>query len=110
MLVKSLVFCNYSARFVFIDTLQGWCSINTASIASDGLQSHIHTVSGTQDMVIVGQKVSKYEPLHKNTIKLVVENIVTDQLCSNCTADQLLCFRYTDSIIPIVLKFKVSSL
>ena len=28
---------------------------------------------------------------------------------SNCTGDQRLCFRYTDSIIPLLLKFQISS-
>ena len=28
------------------------------------------------------------------------ENKGADQLCSNCNADQRLCFRYTDSTIP----------
>ena len=28
------------------------------------------------------------------------ENKGADQLCSNCTADQRLCFRYTESTIP----------
>ena len=34
-----------------------------------------------------------------------------DQLCSNCTADQRLCFRLTDSTIPLLLipKFQDSS-
>ena len=30
----------------------------------------------------------------------ICENKVADQLSSNCTADQRLCFRYTDSTIP----------
>ena len=30
------------------------------------------------------------------------ENKGADQLCSNCTADQHLCFRYTDSTIPLL--------
>ena len=30
------------------------------------------------------------------------ENKGADQLCSNCTADQRLCFRYTDSAIPLL--------
>ena len=30
----------------------------------------------------------------------IYENKGADQLCSNCTADQPLCFRYTDSTIP----------
>ena len=35
-----------------------------------------------------------------------------DQLCSNCTADQRLCFHYTDSTIPVFFpnpKFQASS-
>ena len=27
-----------------------------------------------------------------------------DQMCSNCTADQHLCFSYMDSTIPLLLK------
>ena len=34
---------------------------------------------------------------------------VTDQLCSNCTADQCLCFRNMDSTIPLLL-IKISSI
>ena len=36
----------------------------------------------------------------------------SDLLCSNCTADQGLCFRYTDNTIPLYLnpKFQASSL
>ena len=32
-----------------------------------------------------------------------------DQLCSNCEADQRLCFHYTDSTIPLLPKSKISS-
>ena len=38
------------------------------------------------------------------------ENKGADQLCSNCEADQLLCFRYTDSTIPLLPKFEISSI
>ena len=34
------------------------------------------------------------------------ENKGADQLRSNCEADQRLCFRYTDSAIPALLKGK----
>ena len=34
------------------------------------------------------------------------ENKGADQLCSNCTADQHLCFRYMDSKILLLLKFQ----
>ena len=38
------------------------------------------------------------------------ENKGADQLRSNCEADQHLCFRYTDSTIPLLSKSKTSSL
>ena len=37
------------------------------------------------------------------------ENKGTDQLRSNCEADRRLCFRYTDSSIPLLSKSKISS-
>ena len=39
------------------------------------------------------------------------ENKDADQLCSNsnCTADRRLCFRYSDSTIPLLLKSKIPS-
>ena len=37
------------------------------------------------------------------------ENKGADQLCSNCTADQPLCFRYKDSTITILSKSDISS-
>ena len=39
----------------------------------------------------------------------ICENKDADQLRSNCEADQRLCFRHTDSTIPLLLIFKVSS-
>ena len=38
------------------------------------------------------------------------ENKGADQLRSYCEADQRLCFRYTDSTIPLLSKSKISSL
>ena len=37
------------------------------------------------------------------------ENKDADQLRGNREADQRLCFRYSDSIIPLLLKSKISS-
>ena len=37
------------------------------------------------------------------------ENKGTDQLRSHCEADQRLCFRYTDSTIPLLLRSEISS-
>ena len=39
----------------------------------------------------------------------ICENKDADRLSSNCTADQHLCFRYTDSTIPLLLKSEISS-
>ena len=36
------------------------------------------------------------------------ENKGADQLRSNCIADQRLCFRYTDSTIPLLLKSEIA--
>ena len=38
------------------------------------------------------------------------ENKGADQLRSNCEADQRLCFRYSDSIIPLLLIANISSI
>ena len=37
------------------------------------------------------------------------ENKGADQLRSNCEADQRLCFHYTDSTVPLLLKSEISS-
>ena len=37
------------------------------------------------------------------------ENKGADQLRSNCEADQRLCFRHSDSTIPLLLKSEISS-
>ena len=40
----------------------------------------------------------------------IYENKDADQLRGNCEADQRLCFRYTDSTIPLLPKSEISSL
>ena len=37
------------------------------------------------------------------------ENKGADQLRRNCEADQRLCFRYSDSTVPLLLKSEISS-
>ena len=49
--------------------------------------------------------VELYEPRYEN----LCENKGTDQLRSNCEADQCLYFRYTDSTTPLLLKSEISS-
>ena len=45
----------------------------------------------------------------KNLIFAYHENKGADQLPSNCTANQLLCFGYIDSVIPLLSKSEISS-
>ena len=53
----------------------------------------------------------KYKPSHKKTGFLhLCENKDADQLHRNREADQRLCFRYSDSTIPLLPKSKISSL
>ena len=40
----------------------------------------------------------------------ICENKDADQLRGNREADQRLCFRYTDSTIPLLLKYEISSI
>ena len=40
----------------------------------------------------------------------ICENKAADKLCGNCKADQHLCFRYIDSMIPLLSKSEISSL
>ena len=56
--------------------------------------------------------VTKYLSLRMKKPSICVrETKDADQLCSNCTADQRLCFRYSDrlSTIPLLLKSEISS-
>ena len=52
---------------------------------------------------------SVYEPLREKTGFCICENKDADQLRGNREADQRLCFRYTDSTIPLLSKSKISS-
>ena len=52
---------------------------------------------------------TQIEPHREKTGFLPMQNKGTDQLRSNCEADQRLCFGYTDSIISLLLKSEISS-
>ena len=47
-------------------------------------------------------------PMGKPTI-CICENKDADQLRGNSESDQRLCFRYSDSTIPLLLKSEISS-
>ena len=46
----------------------------------------------------------------RKTASCICINKGADQLCSNCAADQHLCFRYTDTTIPLLPESEISSL
>ena len=73
--------------------------INYASELTSGLQwvSKVHHTQYEQ----------RYE---KAGFFCICENKDADQLRINCAADQRLCFRYTDSTIPLLPKSEISSL
>ena len=65
-----------------------------------------------EDREFTGDDTEKVLDLSRRMRKPTIcirENKGTDQLCSNCKADHRLCFRYTDSTIPLLLVFKISS-
>ena len=61
------------------------------------------------DLTHIGLKQQLSRHMGKPTICLG-ENKGADQLRSNCEADQRLCFRYSDSTVPLLLKSEISSL
>ena len=58
-------------------------------------------------MSLVSNKMSR---IVRKPAFCICENKDTDQLRSNCEADQRLCFRYSDSTIPLLPKSEISSL
>ena len=72
------------------------------------LSSNTHLISSAEDRKITST-MPLIEPRHKKTCVLhICENKGTDQLLSNCAADQCFCFCYVDSIIPLLPKSKIS--
>ena len=65
---------------------------------------------------VVRAKVKKSDPVSKvmyKQFKMVSRSVmffILQRFRSNCEADQHLCFRYTDSTIPLLSKCKISSL
>ena len=55
-------------------------------------------------------RMKTYEPHHEKTGILPVRKQRRRSALSNCEADQRLCFRYSDSTIPLLLIAKISSL
>ena len=60
------------------------------------------------NIILIGYLL--FGPRHEKTNDMHMETKGADQLHSNCEADQRLCFRYTDSAIPLLSTSKISSL
>ena len=54
--------------------------------------------------------MAQYKPRHEKTGFCICENKDADQLGGDREADQRLCFRYIASTIPLLPKYKISSL
>ena len=83
---------------VMIDT-------NKLSIARQICLKPLHTTS-IQSHLLQISLTKQYEPNREKTGFCICENKGADQLCSNCTDDQRLCFRYMDSTLPLLLQSK----
>ena len=58
----------------------------------------------------LGKPRGNLSPVMRKPAFCICENKDADQLRGNREADQRLCFRYTDSTIPLVPKYEISSL
>ena len=58
----------------------------------------------------IDNKLPLFKPRCEKTGFCICENKDADQLRGYREADQRLCFRYIDSIIPLLPKYKISSL
>ena len=71
---------------------------NTARLMSDGARNILALFLSFQMSRIM-----------RKLVFCLSENKGTEQLRSNCEADQRLCFRYTDNTILLLLKSEISS-
>ena len=72
-----------------------------------GIWLHVGRYGGP---VVEHQATDKMSRIVRKPDFCLCENKGADQLRSNCEADQRLCFRYSDSTIPLLLIAKISSL
>ena len=54
--------------------------------------------------------IDTFEPRNEKTVFCICENKDADQIRGNREADQRLCFRYTDSTIPLLPISEISCL
>ena len=83
-----------------------------ANINSHYKLYRIHEIKNSNQQLNNGMQTREIYMSHRigKPTFCIGENKGADQLRSNCEADQRLCFRYTDSTIPLLSKSKISSL
>ena len=83
---------------------------------TSGFGVQCSTIRPSNSLTVTDFQVCRKLPKNKVSLRMgtptmcIGENKDADQLRSNCEADQRLCFRYTDSTIPLLSKSKVSIL
>ena len=64
---------------------------------------------GLTQLIMMGESIRQMSRLMGKPTICICENKDADQLRGNREADQRLCFRYSDSTIPLLLKSEIPS-
>ena len=99
----SAISCKLKPTYVFVFVLS---AIFDASILEPKISTRYHVY----DCEYGSFAVCHMSLVVRKPAFCICENKDADQLRSNCAADQRLCFRYTDSTIPLLPKCEISSL
>ena len=82
-------------------------------VTDEMFQGMINKAKEQRQQQLIAQQVPREMTLQYNILCeptiCICENKGADQLRGNCEADQHLCFHYTDSAIPLLLKSEISS-
>ena len=76
---------------------------------SDLFGNHIVGFSHEVAQIMMGKSIRHMSRIVRKPDFCLGENKGADQLRGNREADQRLCFRYSDSTIPLLLKSEISS-
>ena len=96
---------------IFVQNIECWYSLEPPrhGVSKENRQSMFKKNSDISTLISLLPRRYMSRVMRKPTF-CICENKDADQLRSNCTADQRLCFPYTDSTIPLLSKSEISSL
>ena len=102
----------WHGRVIMIKLTNGLMHTFSSSLSNLNRPITFGTISVTSKYMPANteKKTSLNEPRREKTGFFICENKDADQLRGNREADQRLCFRYTDSTIPLLSKSEISSL